>query len=411
MKTEPFLEAARELRGRFFSLIDSLSALRGLTAIDIRHRPESDLLEDALEVLLRHQDLERCSIFLERDDRLECLAGRDWDDLFGCGVEGQDHRPATFPLGEGIMGEAARSAALIHCRDCSRDPRFKPLAMAAGDDAADEDPHEECAPSGALICAPITTRGEVLGVVNVYHPVANHFEPWHEHTLVLFCGVLGHMLDNNRLRRRMENAVEQRTRQLETALCEAEQLKRRYEELSNVDELTTLHNRRFFFPEAQNVLAHSTRYGNAFSLMLIDVDQFKQINDRHGHAVGDAVLKDIADTLETQTREVDILARFGGEEFVIALPSTDLAGARLLAERIRGEIATLRWCAEHEFSVSISAGLATLDERRGESRSLLETLLREGDRAMYEAKSRGRDRVVAFIDLPATGVARRRSRR
>ena len=86
MNTEPFLEAARELRGRFFSLIDSLSALRGLTSIDIHHRPEHDLLRNALDVLLRHQDLERCSIFLKRGEHLECPVEEARDLYRGHGV-------------------------------------------------------------------------------------------------------------------------------------------------------------------------------------------------------------------------------------------------------------------------------------------------------------------------------------
>jgi diguanylate cyclase (GGDEF)-like protein len=385
---EPFLEAARELRGRFFSLIDSLSALRGLTSIEIHHRPEADLLRGALDVLLRHQDMERCSVFLVDDGQLTCSAGRDWDDLFSVASQEPAHESAAFAIGEGLMGEAARSGEMVHCASCADDPRFEPLTGRA-------------APTGSLICAPIISRDEVLGVVNVYHPRSNHFESWHEHTLALFCRVLGHMLENNRLLRQMENAVEERTRQLEAALREAEQLKRRYEQLSNVDELTALHNRRFFFPEAESSLARSTRYGHPFSLMLIDVDRFKQINDRHGHATGDNVLKAIGAALKAQIREVDIIARFGGEEFVIALPSTDAEGSRMLAERIRTRVAALEWDGETgKLSATISVGVASLGARAGEARELLEALLREADRAMYQAKEAGRNRVSTYFDLP-----------
>ena len=117
---------------------------------------------------------------------------------------------------------------------------------------------------GTLLSSPIVARGEVLGVVNVYHPETQSFEDWNEHTLVLFCGVLGHMVESARLVSDMEQVVSERTRQLETALRDAERLKRRYEELSNVDELTELHNRRFFFAETEAALARSTRYGHSF---------------------------------------------------------------------------------------------------------------------------------------------------
>ena len=382
MNPEPFLEAARELRGRFFSLIDSLSALRGLTAIEIQHRPEEDLLRGALDVLLRHQDMERCSVFLLRDGELFCAAGLDWDDLFRAGTE--RHASVSFAVGDGVVGEAARTGEMVHARDCSKDPRFKQVPG-------------HVVPGGSLICAPIVSRSETLGVVNVYHPSPNHFESWHEHTLGLFCRVLGHMLENNRLLRTMEHAVEDRTRQLEAALREAEQLKRRYEQLSNVDELTGLHNRRFFFPEAESALAHSMRYGHPFSLMLVDVDRFKTINDQHGHAIGDMVLKDIASTLKEQVREVDIIARFGGEEFVVALPSTDAGGGRQLAERVRSKVGALAWQTEHGMlGATISIGITDLEGRVGPAREILEALLREADEAMYLAKEGGRDRVHTF---------------
>jgi diguanylate cyclase (GGDEF)-like protein len=238
-------------------------------------------------------------------------------------------------------------------------------------------------------------------VVNVYHPAPGYFEGWHEHTLTLFCRVLGHMLENNRLLRRMECAVEDRTRQLEAALREAEQLKRRYEQLSNIDELTALHNRRFFFPAAEAVVAQAARYGHPFSLILVDVDRFKQINDRHGHAAGDMVLKDIATALKARTREVDIIARFGGEEFVVAMPSTEVRGACGLAERIRAAVSETRWSTDTgQLTATISVGVAHLGDRPAGTRDVLESMLREADRAMYEAKAMGRDRVVVFTDLP-----------
>ena len=113
MNNEPFVEAARELRGRFYSLIDSLSALRGLTAIDFDHRPEQELLRGALEILLRHQDLERCSIFLRQGDRLEVLAAPPGDSpLLGqATLVGPVDRDPDF-LAAGLVGLVGDPAAI-----------------------------------------------------------------------------------------------------------------------------------------------------------------------------------------------------------------------------------------------------------------------------------------------------------
>lgn len=101
---------------------------------------------------------------------------------------------------------------------------------------------------GSLISLPIKASGEVLGVLNVSHPHAGFFTETHERSLVIFANFLGQMLVNNRLLNSMEQMVRERTRQLEQTLADAEALKRRYAELSVIDELTGLHNRRFFFP-------------------------------------------------------------------------------------------------------------------------------------------------------------------
>ena len=131
--------------------------------------------------------------------------------------------------------------------------------------------------------------------------------------------------------------------------------------------------------------------------MLVDVDRFKSINDQHGHAIGDIVLKDIASTLKEQVREVDIIARFGGEEFVVALPSTDAGGGRQLAERVRSKVGALAWQTEHGMlGATISIGITDLEGRVGPAREILEALLREADEAMYLAKEDGRDRVHTF---------------
>lgn len=171
----------------------------------------------------------------------------------------------------------------------------------------------------------------------------------------------------------------------------------RLRELSIRDELTGLYNRRHLTERLEQECERSRRYGQGFSVALIDLDHFKSINDTHGHSVGDEVLVQFAAILRLQARFVDhvgqaperTLGRFGGEEFMIILPGTPLAGARVCLERMRAAVAQTRFeTSAGPLSVTFSAGLA--EQREGEPAG---TLLQRADEALYRAKEAGRDRL------------------
>jgi len=395
MDNGPFIESFLELNDSFLKLIDSLSALRGLSSLRVYGQSDKQLLTSALDVLMQNQDLERCSVYLLRDGKLVNEAGLDWADLIGVrSVGGNRQGPcfASFEVGEGVVGLAAQTGVLQHSTNCSQDPRFERncRSMSQSDVVV-----------GALISVPIKASGEVLGVLNVSHPHAGFFTEAHERSLLIYANFLGQMLVNNRLLNSMEQQVRERTRQLEQTLADAEALKRRYAELSVVDELTGLHNRRFFFPEARAALARSMRYKKHFCLLLLDIDHFKQINDNFGHRVGDEVLCRASELFRQQVREADILVRFGGEEFIVALPETALDGAKLLAERIREQVNATVWEIEgHSISTAVSIGISCLgDKDSGESQQLLERLVSEADQALYFGKHHGRDQCRAYPEI------------
>jgi len=176
-------------------------------------------------------------------------------------------------------------------------------------------------------------------------------------------------------------------------------LVRRLEHLSHHDALTGLLNRRAIEYLLDREDQRLQRFGDPYSVLLIDIDHFKRINDRLGHAAGDAVLCAVARTLQIKAREVDRVARYGGEEFCVLLPHTLHEGALQAAERLREAVAqtSIPWNDEL-ISVSISTGLACAAEA-GES---LQSLLTRADEALYQAKGEGRNRVVA-----STAAARR----
>jgi len=162
------------------------------------------------------------------------------------------------------------------------------------------------------------------------------------------------------------------------------------EVLATTDALTSLFNRRFFYQEAEQEFERSARYQRPLSVIMLDVDHFKRINDHHGHAVGDQILCAIADTLKGSVRNVDLLARFGGEEFIVLLPETGQPEALCLAERILNRVKACAVLYEGKrIATTISAGIASIGEDAGS----LEGLIRRADAALYQAKEKGRDRI------------------
>jgi diguanylate cyclase (GGDEF)-like protein len=165
-------------------------------------------------------------------------------------------------------------------------------------------------------------------------------------------------------------------------------------QMATIDDLTGALNRRAFFSAAEQEMERSVRYGNFISLVMFDIDHFKQVNDLHGHAVGDRALRAAVGALRSNLREVDILGRIGGEEFAVLLPETPLAGALEVAERLRQAIMDITLPLEDSrFPLRLTASLGVA-ERSGEEHSV-DMVLARADAALYRAKSQGRNRVTA----------------
>ena len=170
----------------------------------------------------------------------------------------------------------------------------------------------------------------------------------------------------------------------------------RLKQMLTRDHLTGAYNRMHFFEIAEKEFARRRRYGQALSLVAIDVDRFKQVNDRYGHVIGDAVLKGFAHRCMSPLRPMDTMARIGGEEFVILLPSTTAVGAAQLAERLRENLASTPIQAlDTEIPITGSFGCAELHS----GSSTLTELMNAADKALYEAKHTGRNRVVLGQDV------------
>jgi diguanylate cyclase (GGDEF)-like protein len=168
------------------------------------------------------------------------------------------------------------------------------------------------------------------------------------------------------------------------------------EQLATTDGLTGLHNHRRFQEMLDVQVEEAARYEHKLSLMLVDIDHFKKVNDTYGHPKGDEVLRRVARVLNEFARTTDRVCRYGGEEFAIIMPQTDKNGGRLLAERFRTEIKEQKFQSDQgEFSVTFSVGVCTLPDQARHKQELID----KADQALYHAKDHGRDQTVHYADI------------
>jgi diguanylate cyclase (GGDEF)-like protein len=195
----------------------------------------------------------------------------------------------------------------------------------------------------------------------------------------VFLDALGQRIDKERV---IEQLLEQQDI--------ANQARSNAESLARIDHLTGLYNRRAFYEIAGPLWSAALRSNRDISVILLDIDHFKMINDNYGHTFGDKVLESVASILRASAREADVVARWGGEEFILILPETNLEAAMTLAERLRASISTMRIDYEHK-ALSITASFGVV-QRAGTCLSIDE-LTSRADKCLYQAKAEGRNRV------------------
>lgn len=383
MTVHIYHKTSAELHHRFTDLLRSLSVLSDLSQITLDKTDEKQLLHMALSALLRNQDIARASVYVFQNDVLRNTAGLDWDDLYENVPNLPSQELHAFYPGEGIVGHSYISSRQINCSDCRHDERFIHLDYQSEDHIP-----------GSLLCTPIQHAETTIGVLCCSHPDTDFFNVWHEHLLNVVSNILAQLLINNKLFQHMEKEVASRTQELETTLYEMKQLKQKYQQLSFIDDLTSLHNRRYFFLEMENAFSEANRYKQPLCIILLDIDYFKGVNDRYGHPIGDEVLRRVAHGIQKEAGPEDIVARIGGEEFAIGLkcPESD---SRALAERVRLSISRIDMSDIMESGITISLGGAGIDDING----LLDDLMQQADTALYHSKSYGRDQVNFAKDL------------
>ena len=167
-------------------------------------------------------------------------------------------------------------------------------------------------------------------------------------------------------------------------------LYKKVQEMAITDSLTEVSTRRYFLERFREEIRRSMRRKTSMSFLMLDLDYFKQKNDKFGHLVGDVILKEIAQILKSNLREIDIIGRYGGEEFSVVLSGIDREGAFQVSERLRSSIERSVFNAyDEKVSITISIGVASFPQDGVDENSLIES----ADRALYKAKEQGRNRV------------------
>jgi diguanylate cyclase (GGDEF)-like protein len=191
--------------------------------------------------------------------------------------------------------------------------------------------------------------------------------------------------------------VNEYARRLDTAYKELESTSAQLKEFSFKDEVTGLYNRRFFSIRLEEEVSRYRRFNHPVSVVLLDLDAFKAVNDDLGHGAGDETLRAMAEILLKQSRGINVICRYGGDEFAVLLVETSKGGARLYADRIRYVLST--WTFAHGRRVTASFGIASLPE---DVAPAAEELIRAADEALYAAKRAGKNRVSVHEDVAAT---------
>jgi len=236
----------------------------------------------------------------------------------------------------------------------------------------------------------VTSKGEALGTICVMDVKARELTPDQREALQVLSREVMEQFELRRSISNLEQSVfkqEQYIDQLQEYQRELEKARAEIESQSLTDPLTGAHNRRSFDIRFEEEFLRARRYKVACSLILLDVDHFKQYNDAFGHTSGDEALKSVAAILKSDVRIHDLVARYGGEEFAVILPNTDIKGALVMGERFRRSIQRASW--QHR-QITISVGVASLHE----GTQMPIDLLTESDANLYKAKQGGRNLVV-----------------
>jgi len=332
--------------------------------------------------------VEETTAAMEADRSTLYLVDREKQEVWAKIAQGMETVELRVPVGIGIAGQVGKTGEIINIPDAYRDGRFNP-----------EFDRRTGYQTKNILCVPMkNVNGDVIGAMQVLNRKEGPFLPEDEVLLTALASQAAVAIDNADIHRKLqelneslEEKVRERTADLLRANERLSMLNRELADISVTDGLTQAYNRQHFMERLRQEVKRADRYRTRLSLLMLDIDNFKGVNDRYGHQAGDAVLAGISQKVKERLRDTDLFARYGGEEFCIIAIAMDAENAFLLADRLRDLIAhTVFEHNGHVMQVTVSVGVSSWLPEIGER---FEELIRLADGAMYRAKREGRNRV------------------
>ena len=313
--------------------------------LDHKAVPANTLLDSTFNIIAHVMRSRRCSFMLLDSTGGELRIGS------ARGLSAEIITRSRAKLGESIAGLVASRRLPLLLRDLKTDPEVRARALGG-------------CKTDSILSVPVEVGGKIYGVLNVTDK--ENGQPFDELDLATLSLLAAHM-----------------------ALCiENGELQAQIQRLANADGLTEVYNHRYFHERLTEEVERANRFGRPVSLMMIDVNGFKEFNDRHGHPAGDVILREIAAEVRRRVRHLDLVSRYGGDEFTVILPETDGRRALQVANRISRAVATHRFLSVHGedgYGLTVSTGVSTYPTSAGYKQELIA----QADKAMYAAKQGG----------------------
>lgn len=336
------------------------------TADRSRHSQETTIFHDVAKALTSMLDLdsilqtimEKMAEYFRPDTWSLLMVDEDRNELYfaiAVGTAAEALKNVRLKVGEGIAGWVAKHGEQLVVPDVYTDPRFAKRI--------DEMTKWE---TRSIICVPLRSKHRVLGVIQLVNVDMRNFSDAEMFFLQSLCDYAAIAIENAR-------AVE------------------KIQELTITDDCTGLYNARHLYKILETEVYRSARFNYEFSVLFIDLDHFKQVNDTHGHLVGSKLLAEIGYLIKAQLRLIDYAFRYGGDEFVVLLPQTGKDAALVVARRLRDSFRTSLFCQEEGLNLNVRAsmGLATYPHDAKEPRDVI----RQADEMMYMVKNSTRDNI------------------
>ncbi len=329
-----------------------------------RQLQESTIFHDVAKALTSSLDLdsilqtimEKMAEYFRPDTWSLLMVDEQRDELYfaiAVGTAAEALKNVRLKVGEGIAGWVAKHGEQVIVPDVMNDPRFAKRI--------DEVTQWE---TQSIICVPLRSKHRVLGVIQLVNVDMKHFSDQEVFFLQSLCDYAAIAIENAR-------AVE------------------KIQELTITDDCTGLFNARHLYKTLETEVYRSSRFGYEFSVLFIDLDHFKSVNDTHGHLIGSKLLAEIGYVIKAQLRLIDYAFRYGGDEFVVLLPQTGKDSAVVVGKRLRDSLRASQFCAEEGLNLNVRAsiGLATYPH----DAKTPHDIIRQADEMMYLVKNSTRD--------------------